>query len=139
MVKRTRHAVYNINYHLVWCPKYRRPVLADPVGGRLAELIPEYVRELDGEVLELVVMPDHVHLFASRLKAKETPGHPRFKGKERFNSLDYTYGDGCKLDYDGHYDRYVLRIQNVGEIKVKLHRPIPTNAKIKHVVVKRRA
>ncbi|MHB8752376.1 MAG: IS200/IS605 family transposase [Aggregatilineales bacterium] len=65
MVKRTRHAVYNINYHLVWCPKYRRPVLADPVGARLAELIPEYVRELDGEVLTLVVMPDHVHLFAS--------------------------------------------------------------------------
>ncbi|MHB8749720.1 MAG: IS200/IS605 family transposase [Aggregatilineales bacterium] len=65
MVKRTRHAVYNINYHLVWCPKFRRPVLADPVGARLAELIPEYVRELDGEVLALVVRPDHVHLFAS--------------------------------------------------------------------------
>ncbi|MHB8627214.1 MAG: IS200/IS605 family transposase [Aggregatilineales bacterium] len=65
MVKRMRHAVYNINYHLVWCPKYRRPVLADPVGARLAELIPKYVRELDREVLELVVMPDHVHLFAS--------------------------------------------------------------------------
>ena len=77
--------------------------------------------------------------FFRRLKAKETPGHPRFKGTERFNSLDYTYGDGCKLDYDGRYDRYVLRIQNVGEIKVKLHRPIPANAKIKHVVVKRRA
>ena len=65
MVKRTRHAVYNIHYHLVWCPKFRRPVLAGPVGARLAELIPEYVRELDGDVLALVVRPDHVHLFAS--------------------------------------------------------------------------
>lgn len=65
MSKQTRHATYNINYHLVWCPKYRRPVLAGNVGARLAELLPEYVRKLDGEVLDLVVMPDHVHLFVS--------------------------------------------------------------------------
>lgn len=63
--KRTRHAVYNINYHLVWCPKYRRPVLAGDVGVRLSEILPTLVQELDGSVLELVVMPDHVHLFAS--------------------------------------------------------------------------
>lgn len=65
MTKRTRHAVYNINYHLVWCPKYRRPVLAGDVGLRLSELLPNYVQRLGGEVHELVVMPDHVHLFAS--------------------------------------------------------------------------
>lgn len=63
--KRTRHAHYNINYHLVWCPKYRRPVLDGAVGKRLAELIPAEVERMNGEVLELVVMPDHVHLFAS--------------------------------------------------------------------------
>ena len=65
MIKQTRHATYNINYHLVWCPKYRRPVLTGDVGTRLAELLPEYVQELGGEVLDLVVMLDHVHLFAS--------------------------------------------------------------------------
>ncbi|SMC28368.1 putative transposase [Desulfacinum hydrothermale DSM 13146] len=65
MAKRTRHATYNTNYHLVWCPKFRRPVLAGDVGKRLAELLPEYVRALDGEVIDLVVQPDHVHLFAS--------------------------------------------------------------------------
>ena len=65
MNKQTLHATYNINYHFVWCPKFRRPVLAGDVGVRLAELLPEYVRELDGEVFDLVVMPDHVHLFAS--------------------------------------------------------------------------
>lgn len=65
MSKRTRHAIYNISYHLVWCPKYRRPVLEGGVGVRLIELLPEYVRDLGGEVLDLVVMPDHVHLFAS--------------------------------------------------------------------------
>lgn len=65
MGKQTRHATYNINYHLVWCPKFRRPVLDGAVGTRLAELLPEYAQKLGGEVLDLVVMPDHVHLFAS--------------------------------------------------------------------------
>lgn len=65
MTERTRHAHYNINYHLVWCPKFRRPVLAGGVGKRLSELIPQNVEKLGGRVLELVVQPDHVHLFAS--------------------------------------------------------------------------
>ena len=65
MDKRTRHATYNINYHLVWCPKFRRPVLAGAVGKRLDALLREIVAALDGEIAELVVQPDHVHLFAS--------------------------------------------------------------------------
>lgn len=65
MSERTRHAHYNINYHLVWCPKFRRPVLAGDVGKRLAELIPLEVERLGGRVLELVVQPDHVHLFVT--------------------------------------------------------------------------
>lgn len=65
MSKRTRHATYNINYHLVWCPKFRRPVLAGEVGRRLDTLLRELVTALDGEVAELVVQSDHVHLFAS--------------------------------------------------------------------------
>jgi putative transposase len=63
--KRTRHAVYQINYHFVWCPKFRRPVLDGEVGKRLAELIPQIVKDNGGEVFSLVVQPDHVHLFAS--------------------------------------------------------------------------
>jgi putative transposase len=65
MSERTRHAHYNINYHLVWCPKYRRPVLSGDVGKYLAELIPQEVERMGGRVLELVVQPDHVHLFAT--------------------------------------------------------------------------
>ena len=64
-VKRTRHAVYNINYHFVWTPKFRRPVLVDGIPERLEELIYQKAKELDGEVIELVVQPDHVHLFGS--------------------------------------------------------------------------
>ena len=65
MMKRTRHARYNINYHFVWCPKFRRPVLSGNISDRLVELVPEKVQELGGQVIDLVVRPDHVHLFAS--------------------------------------------------------------------------
>lgn len=65
MSKQTCHAAYNINYHLVWCTKFRRPVLADEVGRRLDTLLRQLVAALGGEVVELVVQPDYVHLFAS--------------------------------------------------------------------------
>jgi putative transposase len=74
-----------------------------------------------------------------------TPGHPRFKGKDRFNSLEYTYGDGCKLNYDNTHDvlndvqPVTLYVQNVGDVKVKLHRLLPVGASIKHVILKRKA
>lgn len=77
--------------------------------------------------------------FFRRVKAGETPGHPRFKGADRFNSLEYTYGDGCKLTYDERFDRFTLYVQNVGDVKVKLHRLLPVGATIKHVILKRKA
>lgn len=44
MVPQTRStggAVYNLNYHLVWCPKYRKPILLGPVAFRCGELLKE--------------------------------------------------------------------------------------------------
>jgi putative transposase len=61
--KRARHATDNINHHFVWCPKYRRTVLGKQVAKRLEELIHEKTAELKGEVIDLVIQPDHVHLF----------------------------------------------------------------------------
>lgn len=71
--------------------------------------------------------------FFRRLKAGKTPGHPRFKPAQRFTSLDYTYSDGCKLNVGTQTTLYV---QNVGDIKVKLHRALPDTAVIKQAVVK---
>jgi putative transposase len=56
-------AVYSLKYHIVWCPKYRRPVLVDAVAGQLRELLAEKAAELGMTVHALEVMPDHVHLF----------------------------------------------------------------------------
>jgi putative transposase len=63
--KRTRHSAYNINYHFVWIPKYRRKILVDQVAKRLEELIRDKTAELGGEVLNLTIMADHVHMFCS--------------------------------------------------------------------------
>lgn len=63
--KRTRHAAYNINYHFIWVPKYRRKVLTGDVASALDNLIRAKAAEMGGEVLNLTVQPDHVHLFCS--------------------------------------------------------------------------
>jgi putative transposase len=59
---RTAGAVHRIGLHLVWCPKYRRPVLGGRVADRLCSLIQAKCAERGWTVQALEVMPDHVHL-----------------------------------------------------------------------------
>lgn len=56
-------AVYALKYHIVWCPKYRRPVLVGAVADRLRALLGEKAVELGMTIQALEVMPEHVHLF----------------------------------------------------------------------------
>ena len=62
-------SVYNLGYHIIWCPKYRRKVLINEIENRLKEIIITKCNELDCYVHELNIMPDHVHLF---VKTKPT-------------------------------------------------------------------
>lgn len=57
------NVVYSCKYHVVFCPKYRRKVLVNGVDERLKQLIYEIANELKCEILELEVMPDHVHIL----------------------------------------------------------------------------
>ncbi|MCJ7637794.1 MAG: IS200/IS605 family transposase, partial [Nitrososphaeraceae archaeon] len=62
----TSSCVYNINYHLIWCPKYRKPILAEPkVKTFLEDQMHTIADAKEYEILELQVMPDHIHLFIS--------------------------------------------------------------------------
>ena len=61
--KSNRNVVYSCKYHVVWCPKYRRPVLVNGVDGRLKDIIRETCAEIHAELIEMEVMPDHVHLL----------------------------------------------------------------------------
>ena len=57
--------VYLINYHIIWCPKRRRPVLIDKVKDRLGEILREVAEEKKVQILALEIQPDHLHLFVS--------------------------------------------------------------------------
>ena len=61
--KSNRNVVYSCEYHVVWCPKYRRKVLTDEIATRLKELIIETAEGINADVIEMEVMPDHVHLL----------------------------------------------------------------------------
>lgn len=57
------NVVYSCKYHVVWCPKYRRKVLTDGVDIRLKELLLSYAANMNVDILEMEIMPDHVHLL----------------------------------------------------------------------------
>lgn len=61
--KTNSNVVYSCKYHVVWCPKYRRKVLVNSVDMRLKEIIHQTAQEFRATVIELEVMPDHVHLL----------------------------------------------------------------------------
>ena len=61
--KSNHNVVYSCKYHIVWCPKYRRKVLVDTVAVRLKGLISSMSQEFQVELIDLEVMPDHVHLL----------------------------------------------------------------------------
>jgi putative transposase len=61
--KSNNNVVYSCKYHVIWCPKYRRSVLVDQVETRLKEIIHQIANDHGSEILELEIMPDHVHLL----------------------------------------------------------------------------
>ena len=61
-----RTCVYNINYHIVWCVKYRRKVLTDEICSRLYEIIKDIGKEKGFTVVDVKVGEmDHIHVFVS--------------------------------------------------------------------------
>lgn len=61
-----RTCVYNINYHIVWCVKYRKKVLNDDISNRLYILLSQIGQKKGFEVVECKVGEnDYVHCFIS--------------------------------------------------------------------------
>jgi len=68
--KRWKHSnttIHNIGYHIIWCTKYRRNILVGDVEKDLKKLINEKIREIDTTIIEMEIMPDHVHLFVKTI------------------------------------------------------------------------
>ena len=61
--KKLSHVLWDCQYHLVWCPKYRYRVLTDRVGAEVYNCIQIFSGQLGCEISELSVQADHVHLL----------------------------------------------------------------------------
>jgi putative transposase len=62
-IRRTKHAVYDIKYHLVWIPKYRKHILAGEVAQYTKEVLQRIADEYELWVDTMEVVEDHVHVF----------------------------------------------------------------------------
>lgn len=71
---KSKHSVYNVAYHLIWCPKYRRKVLVGDIEKRLVELLKGKAQYLEVSIETMQIMPDHVHLLV-KMSPVDSPHH----------------------------------------------------------------
>jgi putative transposase len=64
-IKRTSHAVYDLKYHVVWVPKYRKMILKENLANGIREVFAEIAERYEFEIDTTEVKDDHVHLFLS--------------------------------------------------------------------------
>ena len=62
--RKLSHTLWHCKYHIVWVPKYRYRILRGEVGQEVSRCIYAFAEYQGGEVLELNVRADHVHLLA---------------------------------------------------------------------------
>ncbi len=106
MKKSTCNALYDIQYHFVWIPKYRRRVLTGKVKDRTEQLINQCAEVNGFDILELRIQPAHVHLLISA-KPRYSPaeimrlikGGTSRKIREEFPELEeFLWGDSFWAD-----------------------------------------
>lgn len=59
-----RGYVYSLQYHIVWCTKYRKKVFYGTVEKEVADYIKETAKSLQMEIIAMEIMPDHIHILA---------------------------------------------------------------------------
>ena len=74
-VRRTKHAVYDLKYHLVWVPKYRKHILSGEVSEYLKEVFQRIAEEYEFRIDTMEVMKDHVHIFVE-IPPRYSPAQP---------------------------------------------------------------
>jgi len=62
---KTRYSIYNINYHIVWIPKYRKRILTETIKAEMLKLFSTIAVQNDIKILAVEIMPDHIHLFVT--------------------------------------------------------------------------
>jgi len=64
-MKTSAHAVYDLKYHFVWIPEYRKHVLEGEVAEATKEILRKIAETYSMEIDTLEVVEDHVHVFLS--------------------------------------------------------------------------
>jgi len=64
-VKRTKYAVYDTKYHLVWIPKYRKKIFNRMIAEYIKKVFDKIAEKFEFEIDTMKVMKDYVHLFLS--------------------------------------------------------------------------
>ncbi len=62
-IKRTKHVVYDLKYHLVWIPKYRKHILGRGILEYQKEVFEQIAEEYEFRIDAMEVVEDQVHLF----------------------------------------------------------------------------
>lgn len=61
--KKSKHRVFSCQYHVIFCPKYRRKVLVDGIDTRFKEIANEAAEKYGFDIMEMEVSPDCVHML----------------------------------------------------------------------------
>jgi len=92
--RREEHRVHLIMYHIIWCPRRRRPILVGPVAQRCRDLITAKCQDKGWDILALAIQPDHIHLFvrvtpsdSAAQVTKECKGITSFHLRQEFPEL----------------------------------------------------
>jgi putative transposase len=118
--QRNAGCVFSLKYDLVWCPKFRRPVLVDSIAKALRCLLYEKAQALKVTLEALEGMPDHVHLFvasdpteAPQRLANQFKGYTSRHLRQRYASLRSRLPSLWRRSY------YVGRVGHVSEHTVR--------------------
>ena len=82
--KSNNNIVYSCKYHAVWCPEYRHKVLVGNIEAGLKDLIKQTCLEIEADIIEMEIMPEHVHLL---LAVKLIKGKTSRYLRKEFKSL----------------------------------------------------
>ena len=119
-LKSTAQTRYDLRYHFVWVPRYRKRVLEGKIKKTIEGMIRYCCQIHEWEIYELEVSRDHVHLYIG-VQPKWSPSDvmKRIKGgtsnkiREKYRELDEVYW-GATFWCDG------FLVKSVGKITDKV-------------------
>ena len=100
--RRSPHAVYEVKYHFVWCPKYRYAVMSGELKKRIQQVISAICEAMEIEIVKGKVMEDHVHVCLS-VPPKYSPAEVMKRIKGASSERIFREFPGVKKRYWGQH------------------------------------